>query len=139
MGTLSLVSTFKNPDVGQPIALAGCGENAVDSGEHALQAFGFALEMLEPGVGQAIDAGRTAFRGHSRFRFEPALAQHALQSGVERAFFHLQHFVGDLFDVLDERVSVHGLEAERFQNHDFEGAGKEITMFGVSSHGGIIA
>jgi len=34
---------------------------------------------------------------------------------------------------------VHWLEAERLQDHDFEGAGKEVAVFRISGHAGIIA
>ncbi len=64
--------------------------------------------------------------------------EHPLKGGVERTFFDLQELVGNLLDVLDEAVAVHGAEPERLQDHHLESAGKEVAMFGVPGHIGRI-
>ena len=75
------------------------------------------------------------FGGDAGFGFQPAFLQHPLQGGVERAFLHPQQVIGDLLDVLHQRIAVHGPVANRLQNHDFEGAGEEITARRSLQHG----
>jgi len=68
---------------------------------------------------QVLDAGRRnpigaylAITGRNLpFCFDQVVAQHSLQGRVERALLHLQQVIGALFDVLDQRVAVHGLAA----------------------------
>ena len=54
--------------------------------------------------------------------FEPALSQHPLQRRIKRAFFNLQQVVGNLFNVLHQRIAVHRLQAQRLQDHDLQRA-----------------
>ena len=85
-----------------------------------------------PGGSQAVDPRGPALRGDAFFRFQPAFPQHALQRGIERAFLDLQQVVGDLLDVLDQRIAVHRLQPERVEDHHFERAGEEVAALRVS-------
>jgi len=110
------------------------GKYARDAGEHLFEACNFALEMARASLGEAVDSGRTAFRGCAGFGLEQAFAQHSLESGVEGTLFDLKQIVGDLLDVFHERVAVHRFEPERLQDHHFERSGEEIAAFGILGH-----
>jgi hypothetical protein len=78
--------------------------------------------------GDLVDAHPTVGRrrngplGSDLFGF-----QQALQGRVQRALFHLEQVVGALLDVLNQRISMRRLAAERFEDHHLQGAGKEIA------------
>jgi hypothetical protein len=111
------------------------GEDAGDAGEHALDAGDLGFEVAEAGGGKTVDAGGTAFGGDAGLRPEPAFAEHALERGVERAFLDLEKVAGNLLDVADQRIAVHGLAAEGLEDHEFERAGEEVAVLGVFRHG----
>ena len=77
----------------------------------------------------------TLGRGPS-LSFQPALLQHSLQRRLERALFHLEEIVGDLFDVLHQRIAMHGLQPQRLENHDLQCAREKVAMFRVFRHSG---
>ena len=72
-------------------------------------------------------------RGPS-FGLEQAFLQHSLQRRIERAFFHREQVVGNLLDVLHQRIAMHGLQPQRLENHDLQCAGEKVAMFGVFRH-----
>jgi hypothetical protein len=119
--------------------LTGESENAVDAGKHLFEAGDFVFEVLGSGLGEAINAGGAALGGDASLSLQPAFAEHALEGGIERTFFNLEQIFRDLLDVLDEGVAVHGPEAEGLEDHDFECAGEEVAVFGISGHEGILA
>ncbi len=69
------------------------GEHAGDSGEHFFKAGDFVFQVADAGCGEPVDAGGTALGGGSGLGVELSLAEHALESGVERAFFNLEEVV----------------------------------------------
>lgn len=89
-------------------------------------------------VGELVNARGTALGADPGFGFKPALAKHALESRIEGPFFNLQQIVGNLLEMLYQRVAVHWLQAKRLQDHDFECAREKIAVFGIFSHGRIV-
>jgi len=90
----------------------GNGEDARDAGEHFFEAGNFLLEMTESRGSHAVDASGTALGRGASFGVQPAFAQHALQRRIERAFFNFEKIVGDLLDMFDEGVAMHGAKAK---------------------------
>jgi hypothetical protein len=77
-----------------------------------------------PAVGGGGDGPRS--RNQAAF-------QQALQCRIERTLLHLQQIVGALLDVLDKRLSMGRLRAQRFQNHDLQSAREQIAGVIVGS------
>jgi hypothetical protein len=86
-------------------------------------------------ISKPVNASRATLGGGSGFRFEPAFPQHPLKRGIERAFFHLKQVVGNLLDVLHERVAMHRFQPQGLENHDFQRAREKIAMVGIVCHG----
>jgi hypothetical protein len=58
----------------------------------------------------------------------PPLEEHALQGGVERALFDLQHVFGAALDELGDFVAVQAAaDGECLQNQQVEGAGRDFV------------
>ena len=77
-------------------SLYPCGKEAAE----------FLRKLLAP-IGRKFVVARTPVpRGHSPLRRHPALQQHTLQGWIERAFFHLQHVVGNLLDGINDLISM---------------------------------
>jgi hypothetical protein len=57
---------------------------------------------------------------------DPALPQHPLEGGIERALLDPEHVAGELIDPLADAPTVHRLEGQRLQDQQLEGAGKQI-------------
>ena len=106
----------------------------MDACKHPFKTRQFLFEVAEAGLGQAVNACGASLGGGSCLRLEPSFLEHALKGGVEGAFLDLQQLVGNLLDVLDESIAVHGAEPEGLEDHHLQGAGKEVAMFGVPGH-----
>ena len=78
---------------------------------------------------EAVNPRRPTFGRGSGLSFQPALLQHSLQRRIERALFHLEQVVGNLLDVLHQRIAMHGLQPQRLENHDLQCAGEKVAMF----------
>jgi hypothetical protein len=109
-------------------------EYARDTGEHLFDADDFFFEVADARVGKPVNARGATLSGDSGFRFEPALPQHPLQRGIERAFFHLKQIVGNPFDVFYECIAMHRFRPEGVENHNFQRAGEKIAMFEIICH-----
>ena len=108
----------------------GGSENEVYAFEHLLEAGDFALQMLDARGGDAIGSDAAVAGRGFPLRFDQVVFEHALERGVERALFDLKQLIGALLDVLDQRVSVHGLTAQGLEDHHFKRAAEEVAGFG---------
>ena len=102
----------------------------MDALQHLLKAGDFTFEVLDARRGDAVGADAAVAGGGFPLGLDEIVFQHALQGGVERALFHLQQLVGTLLDVLDEGVAVHGLAAERLEDHHLQRAAEEVALIG---------
>src|ERR1700753_595396 len=106
----------------------GCGlariQNQCNACKHALETGNLLLQMAQPGSSDLVGSyaaivRRDAPLGLHQFGFEEPLERR-----IERAFLHLEQIIRPLLDVLDQRVSVGRLTAQRLENHHFECAGE---------------
>ena len=86
------------------------------------------FEVLQAGFGDLVDPHAPVGRRRNRPLGPDKLRlQQPLQGWIQRTLFHLNQVVGALLDVLNQRVSVRRLSAERFENHHLQRAGKQIA------------
>src|SRR5450631_2459116 len=112
----------------------GCGKHSGKACKHPLETFHFAFEMTNACRCEPKNPRRSTFGGNPGLSLQQAFLQHSLQRRVERALFHLQQVVGNLLDVLHQRIAMHGLQPQRLQNHHLQCAGEKVAMFRVLRH-----
>ena len=64
------------------------------------------MQPFAPLGGERVVTCSAIARGHAPLGGDPAFEQHALERGIERAFFHLQDAVGDLLNGVGDLVAV---------------------------------
>src|SRR3569833_2511012 len=103
-------------------------ENNLDVFEHPVETGELAFQSLHARFGELVDAhAAVGRRRNSPLGPDKLLFQQPLQRRIKRTLFLLKEVVGTLLDVLDQRVSVRRLAAERLENHHFERAWKQIA------------
>ena len=80
--------------------------HASDCPDDAFELGYFQSQLLAAGGGELVVARAAVAGGGSPFRGDPSFDEHALQGGIERAFFHLQHIVGGALDGVGNLVAV---------------------------------
>jgi hypothetical protein len=88
------------------------------------------LQPLRSLCGQLVNANAAVCGRDAPFGFEQLFLEKPLEGGIQRAFFDLEEIVGRPLNVLDKSVTMEGLPLESSQNHHFESAGEEVTLFG---------
>src|SRR5690348_9229154 len=85
------------------------GLNHAGNGRHDLLKFAkFKAQLLPAGRSELVIAGTSVVLRLPPLAHYPALDQPPLQRGIERAFFHREHVVGELLDALGNAVPVPG-------------------------------
>src|SRR6202046_1472114 len=113
-----------------------CGKHTGKSCKHPLETDNFSFEMMNACSSEPINPRWPALGRGSSFDFEQAPLQHSLKRRIERALFHLQQVVGNLLDVLPQRIAMHGLQLQRLENHDLQCSGEKVAMSRVFCHRG---
>ena len=75
-----------------------------------------ALQLFSPCAAQSVKPSLTIVFRCSPFGTDPASPFHAVERGIERALFHFQHILGDLLNLANDRITVHGTDYQSFQN-----------------------
>src|SRR5207302_7306251 len=83
-------------------------------------------ERAAAGVRNAIKLRVPSQLGRSPLSLDPAVALHAVERGIERAFLDLQCVTRVLAEPADNGVAVAGTEGERFENERVECAVKAV-------------
>src|SRR5450432_486853 len=107
----------------------------MDGDEHAVEARDFLAELLPPGRGDRVVARAPAGRGLAPLRSDPPLFLESLERRVERPLLDGEHIVGELLDVLGDRVAMLRLQRERLQNEHIERALEKLAL-GRTGHWG---
>src|SRR5690348_8602100 len=77
------------------------GLNHTRNGRHDLLKFAkFEAQLLTARRSELVIAGTAVVLRLPPLRHHPALDQHSLQGGVERAFFNREHVIRELLDAL---------------------------------------
>src|SRR5271154_5748157 len=113
-----------------------CGKHSAKACKHPLETDNFSFEMTNACSSEPINPRWSTLGRGPSLSFQPAFLQHSLQRRIERAFFDREQVVGDLLDVLHQRIAMHGLQPQRLENHDLKCAGEKVAMFGVFRHCG---
>ena len=81
------------------------------------------LELAAALGGELVVLGAAVGFGHGPFGGDPAALLHAVEGGIERAFFHAKHLAGGVLDVEDDAVAVQrAVLGEGFENQQVEGS-----------------
>src|SRR5580658_7034809 len=79
---------------------------------------------------ERVGANTTVGGGNLPMRFQPSSFEHALQGGIEGALFDLQQFVGGLFNMLRQCITVQTPALQGTQDHHLQRTRKEISLVG---------
>ena len=85
-------------------------------------------ELLASARTQAIELCFAVFLGVAPFGVEPALLFHAMERGIEGAFFDLELVACGLLDPAENGESVHRSPGERLEDEQVEGAADEVDF-----------
>ena len=77
---------------------------------------------------QFVDPNAAVCRRDAPFSLHELFPEQALESRIQRAFFDLKQVIRGSFDLLDERVAVHGLPFQHPENHHLQSTRKEISL-----------
>src|SRR5579863_7656647 len=86
--------------------MSGLPENAIDCHADRLPARFFGAELLLACGGQFVDAGAAASVFPDPLSANPACLFHAIERGVERAFFRAQHLAGCVGDCRHDGIAM---------------------------------
>ena len=87
-----------------------------------------AFSCLRPDGGQPIEARAAIVFAEAPLGGDPALLLHAMERGIERAFFHAQDIVGNALDVQRDSPAMHGVLLEAFQDEKRQGSLKGVIF-----------
>src|SRR6185436_9906420 len=104
--------------------------NRADDGEPARR---LGLELSAALCRQRVVLASTVVLGLPPVPFDPAALLHAVERGVERAFFDGEGVTARLLDPPPDPEPVHGAPGERLEDEGFEGALRELDAFGHGS------
>ena len=85
-------------------------------------------ELLASARAQAIELCFAVFLGVAPFGVEPSLLFHAMERGIERAFFDLELVACGLLDPAEDGETVHRSPGERLEDEQVEGAADEVDF-----------
>src|SRR5579871_6330735 len=111
-----------------------CGKHTGKSCKHPLETDNLSFEVMNACSSESINPRWPALGRGSSFDFEQAPLQHPLKRRIERALFHLEQVVGNLLDVLNQRIAMHGLQLQGLEDHDLQCSGEEVAMFVFFRH-----
>src|ERR1700733_9176853 len=93
-----------------PHLLCFCrGKHTCKTRKHPLETDNFSFEMTNARIREPINSRWSTLGRGPSLSFQQAFLQHSLQRRIERTLFHLEQVVGDLLDVLHQRIAMHGL------------------------------
>src|SRR6185437_2101636 len=84
------------------------------------------LELAPPLWRDAIELRLAPELGRAPFGFDPVVALHAVERGIERAFFDAQAVAAPVLQPADDAVAVPRAERERFENEGVERAVESV-------------
>jgi hypothetical protein len=79
--------------------------------------------------GQLVNPDTPVCRGNAPFGFHELSFEKALESRIKRSFFDLKQIVGRSFDMLREGIAMQRLPLQGAENHHFQSAWKQVTLF----------
>ena len=82
-------------------------------------------ELAAAGRGERVEARPLVVVGLPPLRLDPAFLPHPLQRRIERALLDANHVLRHPLQMLRDRIAVHVLEAERFQDQHVEQPGQQ--------------
>ena len=100
----------------------GRTQNLGDGSGEFVPFAGFESELAAAFGGEAVELGATIVFGGAFFGGDPATFNEAVESGIERALFDLQNFVGAEFDGLGDGVSMCRAKEKRAEDEEVERA-----------------
>jgi hypothetical protein len=86
------------------------------------------LELPPADGGEAIEAGAPIVFAEAPLGGDPALLLHAMERGIERAFFHAEDVIGDALNVQRYSPTVHGLLFKAFEDKKRQGSLEGIAL-----------
>src|SRR6185437_11043285 len=95
---------------------------------------GLGSELAAALRGELIELRFAIVFGETPVGFEPAALFHAMEGGVERAFFYLEPLIGRVANPRRDGVAVSGAPGEGLEDEEVERALEEIEVGGA--HGG---
>src|ERR1700730_11576916 len=122
----------------QHLLCFGCGKHTGKACKHHLETHDFAFEMTNACSSEPINPRWSTFGRDTSLSFQQTFLQHSLQRRIERALFYLEQIVGNLLDVLHQRIAMHGLQAQRLENHNLQCAGERSRCSGFFAIPGIM-
>src|SRR4029078_6404310 len=92
---------------------------------------GFGLKLLSAASSQFVELRLATELGHPPLGFDPAFALHAIERGIEGAFFDLDGVARRLLEPARDGVAMSRSPAQRFEHECVEGAVETIFRFGA--------
>ncbi len=107
----------------------GRTQNLGDGSGEFVPFAGFESELAAAFGGEAVELGATIVFGGAFFGGDPATFNEAVESGIERALFDLQHVVGVEFDGFGDGVAVGGAKEQGAEDEQVEGTLEQFDAF----------
>jgi hypothetical protein len=98
----------------------------LDGGDEFVEFAGFGSELLTAVAGEFVEADFALGVGDPPVGAQPAFEEHAIECGVEGAFFDVKDIGGALFDAAGDGVPVEGPGGERAEDEHVERSRKEL-------------
>jgi hypothetical protein len=111
--------------------VSGRLDDARDGSHDALELGDLDVKLAVSVGSEGVVAGTTVAGGDSPLCRDPALEEHALESGIEGAFLYLEDLIGLLLDGLRDLIAVKpAMNGEGFKDKKIERAWRDlVTIF----------
>src|ERR1044072_3357708 len=106
-----------------------CGLSDFGDGEHqSIPARFFCLQLFSSGACELVELRFAAGFVYVPARRDPTFLLDAIEGGIQRSMFDIQHFVGELAEALDDPVTVQLAQRERLENQHVECSLQQIGL-----------
>ena len=102
-----------------------------DGGDEARELLCFGAKLAAAGVGDRVELRFASELGGAPVGLDPAVALHAVERRVERAFFDVQSVARLFAEPADDGVAVARPEGERLEDEGVEGAVQSVFGSGM--------
>src|SRR3954462_2104017 len=102
--------------VPRPARRDRAGDRLIDGGGEALPAGGLVAELFASLGGESVELGAAVVFGDAPLGLDPAFAGHAVEGGIEGAFFDAEDVVGGALDPAGDAAAGHRAPGEGFED-----------------------
>ena len=112
----------------QDATRSGGAKDELNGGGEAAPALELLTKRATAGRGELVIASAPAILRHVPLAVDEPFVLQALQGGVERALIDLELVARDLLDALADAPAMHGVEGERFEHQEVDGASEGVGL-----------